>query len=840
MIFHDQDVVEQGANEDPKAKTVNEEAKPEPKPQAGMKLGLVLPKEPIYVNYKGYEILLDDDILATIQAIEVVRAKEKVGQKEEPPKKPIVELVKPAEAPKEEQPPKEPDKAGQPEGEVVEQPKAPVEKPKDQPEVAQPPVVQPVVEPPVAQPQVAVPPAAPPQVAAPEDALAKKARRRAQKLARREARRKAADQNRIIAYGNEADEDSFAKANNEADFLVTRPAAGSVLSGMEKAEDEGHEKTPVFETHSFFDGIMGQSCYIGLRYTKKKADGSFERKRVRVGFGSGGSGPIGQGRLSDQDASTPQASTETPITVARFNQVVTAVENTQNNIENVGGWSKYNIFKRLFGNGKGANTEFSGKYNALTNNSNDFVIAMARAAGVAAPEMLHKSIWGPKKAVQQMMEDAATTNANTNTRVFLGGGITNLDEAQIEGSFDNMIREALQRDNIDISMYPELDQMIGQITKDVDNIRLWNAELRRDPRYQRPDRLPKRPQAIFNAVRRHLHTAMAIDIGKKHANLNKTLMKVDVYASRFLRTMKPIRTADSVGEDELKDTLDTLTEVETNFLRAREQAQQPAGEGQQQPVAEEGQAGEGQQQGEEHPQNPEPPNQVQQEPQVQNPPANQPPQELTTAQLLADGNINMDKLGDVGELIYLYSSEGSKVLRSQASSTDSERLTSLVAITEKLEDDANTKVNQILTRYIAKRAHLSSDQIAKLLTLSVLCATSLSGLVDIYKRKWTIDQEDEEAKRQVEEEENAYVRDSWNSPDWESAKQHRPGETAEEWVERIDMYMSRMANSTNQRLPLRERQKALAERLAAALRTRIDALRAAAQPQQPPQPQAQA
>ena len=81
---------------------------------------------------------------------------------------------------------------------------------------------------------------------------------------------------------------------------------------------------------------------------------------------------------------------------------------------------------RLFSRGKAENTEFGGKYNLLTNNCNDFVIAMAKAAGAEAPAELHDSIFGPMVAYKNLANAAQENDLKGGTRIFQGGEIKNI------------------------------------------------------------------------------------------------------------------------------------------------------------------------------------------------------------------------------------------------------------------------------------------------------------------------------------------------------------------------------------------------------------------------------
>ena len=202
------------------------------------------------------------------------------------------------------------------------------------------------------------------------------------------------------------------------DFVTKLPDENSFLFQWSRNYNEPIRRAPVFESSAFFHGSAMHS-HMALRFTRPNSkSGRLERRRVGIGFASQSGFMVGAGKIQNEYFNTSDGSTETPITMKGFENVVGAIERTQGNIDAM---LKRNSFLNLFRSGKKPNTEFSGKYNLFTNNCNDFVIAMAKAAGVDNVAKLHTSLWGPMAAYKNIRMAAEKGEGRTGTRVFLSG-----------------------------------------------------------------------------------------------------------------------------------------------------------------------------------------------------------------------------------------------------------------------------------------------------------------------------------------------------------------------------------------------------------------------------------
>lgn len=184
-------------------------------------------------------------------------------------------------------------------------------------------------------------------------------------------------------------------------YITNKPDRNHTLwAYMYDTDLDGPTQTPVLETHSFMpresvDGVGAQflHSYIGLRFTHRTHPNRFERKRIKVGFGGGGSPFSTHGTLMDDRGTQADMSTETPITKSKLEEVMDVIPQKSQE-----------------------------PYNVFSHNCNDFVKEIAEMVGARVPAQLHDSTLGPAGAYKNLA-NAAAGGEQQRTRFFQGGAV---------------------------------------------------------------------------------------------------------------------------------------------------------------------------------------------------------------------------------------------------------------------------------------------------------------------------------------------------------------------------------------------------------------------------------
>ncbi len=322
------------------------------------------------------------------------------------------------------------------------------------------------------------------------------------------------------------------KPTNDADFITSIPDenVGSELYKIEKTTSRDDVKTrPVFETHSFMPreeidgmGMLHLHSFMGLRYTKlNKKTGRLQRKRAKLGFGGSGS-PLSTAGFLDDTSTSADMSTETPISMDKFNEVVASVDQVAANI---------NSRK----NGGGDISGLSGFYNVLTNNCNNFVENMARIAGATVPANLHHSILGPAGAYKQLAQ-AAEQGQIGDTRFFSGGGMKwgQMSEANRQNflfQYRTEANRALSVDGIKLNSDPVFAGLIDHLVEDAQLLGHFVSGTRDHMVPESQDDM-NAMNAIIDSTIRNVRAVVEYHHAKPHPRLNISALKVEALAQR--------------------------------------------------------------------------------------------------------------------------------------------------------------------------------------------------------------------------------------------------------------------------------------------------------------------
>ena len=379
-------------------------------------------------------------------------------------------------------------------------------------------------------------------------------------------RRKAAvsQNNKNQIKKNEDNKSNWNLKENLADYVTDYKIEESFLREYEKDYVEPINTPPVFETNSFFRGLTDLHSYMGLRYTRKDSDdGRLHRKRIAVGFGSQKGTLSGVGKLMNENGNKTDASSETPITVDNLNRTFNAIQNTNDNIVET---KKKNFIKWLFTSGKRKNTEFSGNYNVLTNNCNDFVIAMAKAAGVTVPEKLHDSIWGPFVVYKHLREAAEKGVMEGGTRIFFSNAIdpdsTGKPNLQVQqtllNDFISRARFGASKDGINLEDEKEFMSLLTQVDLDAKQIQKYlEAQNSDDPN---PEILPNNMTEEVIRISNNVRKAVEFKTKRKHQKITRYLLKVEALAKTLITN--DTRAIESLTDEEIEYATTELTNAE--------------------------------------------------------------------------------------------------------------------------------------------------------------------------------------------------------------------------------------------------------------------------------------
>ena len=355
----------------------------------------------------------------------------------------------------------------------------------------------------------------------------------------------------------------WGQVTDERDYLATVPDENNSpdLLGLEKPMSGELMHRPVFETHSFVGrkeidekDVWNMHSFIGLRYTKlNEVTGRLERRRVKVGFGGSGS-PFSTGSLLDDTNTQADMSTETPITMNKFESVVRSIGQVANNIDSQEHGQK---------DGEG----FSGKYNVFTNNCNHFVEYMARIAGTDVPAALHDhSILGPLAAYKHLAT-AAEDGQQGDTRFFQGGGKKEgqMSKGNRQAFLQNYRAEAIRAlgvDGIKITDDPAFGALINGL---VSSAAFVADRLPDGASFSIPDTDADKASlaASLDQVATNVRAVIGYKYKVPHPRLNMSAMKIEALANVVRKNCLPERRAFSdLTAREIDFTLSTATENE--------------------------------------------------------------------------------------------------------------------------------------------------------------------------------------------------------------------------------------------------------------------------------------
>ncbi len=521
------------------------------------------------------------------------------------------------------------------------------------------------------------------------------------------------------------EEDFWRESQNPDDYIAKVPTNESFLSGFERGSRESVKMKPVFETHTFVherevDEDTGPHSFMGLRFTKlDPIRGRLTRRHIKIGFGSMHGRPMGTGNLMDEADSTADASTETPISMDNFNNVVGAIERTKGNID---AFSRRNAFMRFFGGGKQEGTEFSGKYNVLTNNCNDFVITMAKAAGAEVPAQLHKSIFGPYQAKKNLANAAEQGQLAGGTRVKQLGKVLGyrgqMSRAHGEGenrheagwdrflsNYMDDVRRSLGIDGIDLTRVPELEELLSVVNQDALRLRGYLQRLTRTNRRRRD--VPENLEGEITTITADVRRAIEFHTTKKHPRLNISLMRVEALANHLRELAAEPGEENKIGNLDEFEVNYALTTQTTEEKRYTESANTGGVEANKEP--------------------------------------------MQNAVLFVPGNVTSGASRGAGEVLLMEAESGSliKSMDSELGMSEFEKSGNLSGLVANMRGNDGEKMTPYLERFVQARDYLSSDQTAKMATLCILQAMGLRALTLHLSLIWKLDTEaaDYETKR---------------------------------------------------------------------------------------------
>ncbi len=356
---------------------------------------------------------------------------------------------------------------------------------------------------------------------------------------------------------------------NDSEFITNIPneQVGQPIFNLEKNDKSEDVKTrPVFETHSFMpreeideQSSMHLHSFMGLRYTKlNRKTGRLERKRAKIGYGDSGS-PFSTAGFLDDTHTQADISTETAISMDRFNSVVASVDQVAKNIE---------AQKRGEKDGEG----FSGFYNVISNNCNNFVEHMARVAGATVPANLHHSWLGPAGAYKQLAQ-AAEQGQQGDTRFFQGGGkgwgqMSRANRLQFLLGYNGEARRALSVDGIKLEEDADFRGLITDLSV--------NAALLAQYLSEDADSLVSTEQDLtdldnfLNDVSASVRSVVEYHHKKPHPRMNISALKVEALAAVVRNTfLAKERGIEDLTQTELVHSLQNPTNAEKIADRQR-------------------------------------------------------------------------------------------------------------------------------------------------------------------------------------------------------------------------------------------------------------------------------
>ena len=351
--------------------------------------------------------------------------------------------------------------------------------------------------------------------------------------------------------GQQWESDEYSEVNPA--YVTDKPDADSPLTPMVRDySPEGPGQAPVFETHSFMprEGVDNESAmhlhsFIGLRFTQlDPATSRYTRKRVKVGFGGGGSPFANHGKLMDDNDTQADMSTETPITRDQLESVLAVIPEKTNE-----------------------------PYNVFAHNCNHFTQQLAEMVGASVPAQLHDTVLGPAGAYKNLA-NAAEQGQKGRTRFFQGGGLgkrsqtesqmADRNDRQLIENFEDTAQSAARWDGLPFLLYPSLKNAAEQVAQSAAPMRSFMGGFSIESASD-ADAL----ETTTSAVTEKAENLIRLHLWKGHPRVNITAMKVIAMAERLHSTFLPEkRSITSYSQQELETSLHQRTQQEEDAQKA--------------------------------------------------------------------------------------------------------------------------------------------------------------------------------------------------------------------------------------------------------------------------------
>ena len=338
-------------------------------------------------------------------------------------------------------------------------------------------------------------------------------------------------------------------------LVTTKPDNNSPLKDyVQNYTQEGPAQAPIFETHSFVpreavdnEGMEHLHSFIGLRFTQMDKDSArYTRKRLKVGFGGGGSAFADHGTLMNDYNTQADMSTETPIRRDQLEAVMNAIP-----------------------------AEANKPYNVLTHNCNHFTQSLAEMVGASVPAQLHDSVLGPIGAYKNLA-NAAEQGQQGRTRFFQGGGMGKSENSQMFGErgkelvtrFTDTARSAARWDGLPFMLYPSLSGAAERVQEAAAPMKDYLGI----PRLQ-SENDEQRMETIVRSTTEAAEDLIHLHLWKGHPRVNMAAMKVIAMANNLHSTLLPERRPiGSYSEQELNAVLTQPTKAEENAKASYDQS----------------------------------------------------------------------------------------------------------------------------------------------------------------------------------------------------------------------------------------------------------------------------
>ncbi len=499
---------------------------------------------------------------------------------------------------------------------------------------------------------------------------------------------------------------AWSAKENPADYITQLPEQGSFLRGFEAPYNEPVNRAPVFESSAFFRGY-GMHSYMGLRYSRLDPDTGFvTRKRIGVGFGSG-RGPANYGKINNEQWNLTDGSSETPITVQGLENTIRAIENTQSNIEAA---KRMNPIWRFFAKAQVNPDGFSGKYNLLTYNCNDFVIFMAKKAGAELPAQFHDSILGPMVAYKNLRLAAEKGEMTNGTRIFFANALqdkitdTTGKKGQLLFDFYSRAQLGAVKDGIDLKKFPEFDNLLSAVHKDA--ITLFNYCLVKEKvqGIVDPAKLPQNLDEIIAKMNTTIRKAVEYNTGKKHPKITRYLLQVEAIAREFI-TKAP------AGEKGIDDYTEYEVDYATSKLSEAEATAKSSGAA-----------------------------------------------SISDSVLFGDNNTDTRNVIAIGNLILTALGLGSYIKVQQGGLTNVRRTNRLLNLLSSSTRKNNAEsVLPYIRRYIDNRKFLTNEQIGKLLLNGMLHGLGEGMMASRYQIIWRFEPSMQDYEKKIQKIRDVYL-----------------------------------------------------------------------------------